>query len=99
MRRGGLISRNIPLLITLLGLSVILHICHKPQQGYLEYQAEHPPASYEKWGYDKPIKIDTSKKGSYQDPNDPDFADPTDLQAEDEGQYEDKHQDFNPTQK
>lgn len=36
-------------------------------------------------------------KHSYQDPNK--HADPTDLQAEDEGLYEDSSEDFNPRKK
>lgn len=96
MRRGGLISRNIPLILVVLGLSIAMQVCHKENTDYTKYVKEPPPVQMP---VREPIPTQTPKKGQYQDPNDPAFADPTDLQAEDEGQYEDKHQDFNPTQK
>lgn len=74
---------------------VILQLTTDPNDDFSGYYKDNlnQPTTMPK----STIKVDTAKAKKLRgdDPNNPEYADPTDLQAEDEGSYEDNSEDFN----
>lgn len=89
---SGVIRRNLPLAIGVLICTVIMQLTNNPHDDFTEYVHEKP-------GTEMPQGTPIPKhqpSGKNIDPNSPEFTDPSDLAAEDEGMVEDSSIIFNP---
>ena len=87
---NGIISRNLPLLFIILLLAIIMTMLYDAQEDFTLFVKE----PLLKPNVTNPIKNKKPKKPKKEEVKVSD--DPSDLQAEDEGVYEDTHEDFNP---